>query len=195
MPLVFEKGIPKKLHRNVIKFVRFERRWKTSSREWTTYGPPPPINVNRCFVVGCAKLAGVTVTKCAAVREWRPCRDGPEDVASWTETAHAQGYLWLCSCVDESMPGSMHSRPIFSRVRVTRERRVLPTNEDDLGEIIETRVWNTRRVKLCSWKFKILEIYFIGKNQHLELTDWIFHFFLISNLPINFLMYKNFICV
>lgn len=63
------------------------------------------------------------------------------------------------------MPGSMHSRPIFSRVRVTRERRVLPTNEDDLGEIIETRVWNTRRVKLCSWKFKILEIYFIGKNQ------------------------------
>lgn len=35
--------------------------------EWTTYGPPPPINVNKCFVVGCAKLAGVTVTKCAAV--------------------------------------------------------------------------------------------------------------------------------
>lgn len=43
----------------------------------------------------------------------------------------------------------MHSRPIFSRVRVTRERRVLRTNEDDLGEIIE----NGTNEIVGDWKF------------------------------------------
>lgn len=150
MPLsCLKRGIPKKLHRNVIKFVRFERRWKTSSRggrEWTTYGPPPPINVNRCFVVGRAKLAGVTVTKCAAVWENGGLVEMARKMLPREQKLHAQGYLWLCSRVDES---SVHSRPIFSRVRFTRERRVLRTNEDDLGEIIE----NGTNEIVGDWKF------------------------------------------